>query len=425
MTIQYRGANLAGGDVAFTKWQGRELQKDSDYLFVKTADVDYLLAKGVNFFRLLFSWEALQPTPNAAIPGGTGFGVYFQQIKALVDDATSKGATVCIDIHGGIDTDFAAYYNAKIGTTYQGFSVEALFIDLWTKLANIFKSNPRVWFGLVNEPSNMPTMTWWAAAQKVTTAIRGTGATNKILVPGAGFTAASTWTGALWTDTGATPRSNAYGWANAGGVGVPFKDPIGNTAVQVHLYADANAGGYGTDVVSGTILSERLKITVDWARTNKVQVFVAEVGLVATATSAKPAWSNFVAYLEANADIVLGFSWWAYGPPVWWGGYPFALCPKTAGGADSPQMDMIEGTLAAPVVVDPTAALKVQIVDLQIQLAASKADTATATAQLNVIANQYNKLDADYVSVVSQLSATKMSLDTANGQLDAIRAVLA
>lgn len=432
--IQFRGSNLAGGDVPFTKWQGRELQKDSDYLFVKTTDIDYLLSKGCNFFRLLFSWEALQPTPFAAIPGAGGFGVYYQQIKTLVDYATSKGATVCIDIHNAIDSDFAAYYNQKIGTTYQGHSVETLFVDLWTKLANIFKSNPAVWFGIVNEPSFMPTLTWFAAAQKVVTAIRATGAQNKILMPGNGFTAASTWTGNLYSDTGVPTRSNAYGWLNARGPGLPLIDPLNNTAIQVHLYGDVNAGGGALDVVSPTILVERTKVVVDWARANKLQVFVAEVGIPAASTNATAAWKNFVTYLEANADVLLGFAWWAYGPPAWWGGYKFALSPKTAGAVDSPQMDMIEPALLAPVVVtpvDPTITLKAEIAALKAALTleiANHANTKSVLTEVRAafaaLRTAYDLLDGQHHETLSTLETTALELKNANTVIASIKELL-
>ena len=381
--MSLRGANLAGGDNYYAQWPAGGLGPVSgtNYLFVSTQDIDYLLSKGANCVRLLFGWESMQPTPLAAIPGTGNYGTYFSKFKAVVDYATSKGLSVIIDIHGGDATKTgAAYYGVKVGQTYAGVSVETLLVDLWSKLANIFKGNSLVQFGICNEPNGLPTLTWFACAQKVINGIRATGATNRIVMPGNGYTNASTWTSS-WYD--ATGKSNAYGWANAAGTGVPLTDPAKNLAVQVHLYADSDGGGGTTDVVSPSVLVDRLKVTVDWARANGVQVFVAEVGLAASAPNATLAWSNFLAYCNTNAVIIQGFCWWAYGPPSWWGGYQFSLCPSSSYTADSAQMKLIAPSLAqsVPTTVD-VAALQATITQQAAQIAANLVVIAKLNADL-------------------------------------------
>ena len=62
--------------------------------------------------------------------------------------------------------------------------------DLWKRIAEIYKSNDKVWFGLMNEPHDVSPQDWFAMAQASINAIRATGATNLITVPG------SCWTGA-------------------------------------------------------------------------------------------------------------------------------------------------------------------------------------------------------------------------------------
>ncbi len=420
-----KGTNIAGGDVAYTKWQPHGSPKpDDDYMFVKAKDIDYLVAAGATVFRLLFSWEAMQPTALAAIPGPGDFGVYFTQFKALVDYATAKGVTVIIDIHNAIDSDFAAYYGAKIGTG----TITPAFANLWGQLATIFKGNTRVWFGLMNEPSNMPTLAWFSAAQAAILTIRVTGATNKIVCPGAGFTAASTWTGSLWTDTGTTPHSNAYGWLNANGVGKPLVDPGNNLAIQVHLYADAGAGGGATDVVSKTILSERLKVTVDWARANHVQVFVAEVGLAAASVNAPEAWADFLKYCDANADTVIGWTFWAYGPPAWWGGYKFTMCPSSDYLTDSAQMKMVKPSWVVPVappVVDPTvAALQAQVVNLMGQVTALTTQNGVMSAQVMSLQSSLNAAMAQLVTTQNALAIETNDAHAAQAKIDAAKAAL-
>lgn len=46
----------------------------------------------------------------------------------------------------------------------------------------------------------MSTMSWWTTAQATVTAIRAAGATQRILVPGNDYSAASQWTD-NWYDT--------------------------------------------------------------------------------------------------------------------------------------------------------------------------------------------------------------------------------
>jgi endoglucanase len=347
----FKGSNLSGGDTAYTDWSSTGPVSGTHYLFVSNQDIDYLIGKGFNHFRLLFAWEAVQPQANGAVPVPTGnHRTYYDTFKSRVDYITAKGASVIIDIHPGFDADFAAYRGAKIGTTYGGLQVTELFCNLWGQLAAIFKSNPLVFFGMTNEPSNMPTMTWFACAQKAINAIRATGSTNKIVMPGNAFTGASSWTTVgAYSDTGNPLRSNGYGWLNANGPGLRLTDPANNLAMQVHLYADSSAGGGATDVVSGTILADRVKVAVDWARANGVQVFVAEVGLSAAAPNAINAWNSFITYLNANSDVVLGYTFWSYGPPAWWGNYQFTLCPSSNYTVDSNQMKMIGVAVTPPV----------------------------------------------------------------------------
>jgi endoglucanase len=352
MALQHRGTNLTGGDTLYSKFPAATGPvAGTHYQFVLNKDVDYCVAKGMNTFRLLFGWEVMQPTPRAAIPGGlTGnWRAYYDRFKALVDYITvTKGCNVIIDIHGGADPTFAAYYGVKVGSTYNGIPVQDLLVDLWTQLATIFKGNSRVMFGVTNEPTGLPTMTWFTCAQAVINGIRKTGALNKIVMPGSYFSGAGSWTSTSQFDTGATKRSNAYGWENANGVGKPLTDPANNLCVQVHMYFDANSGGGADDIPNDTVGVTRLKVVVDWARSKGLQVMLAECALKGTNPIAKATWDKTVAFMDANSDVLLGFMWWAYGPISWWGGYTFTMCPSANYLTDSAQMLIVAPTYAVP-----------------------------------------------------------------------------
>jgi endoglucanase len=217
-------------------------------------------------------------------------------------------------------------------------------------MAATYASNPRTWIGLVNEPNSMSTMTWFSAAQVAITAIRGAGFGGDILVPGNGWTGAGDWTSA-GVDAASPQRSNAYGWLNARGPGLPLLDPLGKLVVGVHTYADADAGGATTGVVSGTITRDRVKVTVDWARANGLKAFIGEIGMYAGAANATANWASFVSYLDANADTLTGFAWWGCGKPGWWddvaasGGGHFSITPTGNYTTDTVNMAMIKSAL--------------------------------------------------------------------------------
>jgi endoglucanase len=326
---------------------------NTDYAVHSTSIVDYLATKNVNVIRLLFSWERMQSTLGGPIPASTSgnYKTYYDDFKRIVDYATNvKGMTVIMEPwqqgpNG--DTGGPSYRGSRVGG---GVVTDAHFADFWSKMAAPYASNPRASIGLVNEPNSMSTMTWFSTAQAAVTAIRATGFGGDILVPGNGWTGAGDWTSAGY-DASTPQRSNAYGWLNARGPGLPLLDPLGRLVVGVHSYADPNAGGATTAVVSSTISRERVKVTVDWARANGLKMFVGEIGMYAGAANASANWTDFVSYLDGNADTLTGFAWWGCGKPGWWddvaasGGGHFSITPTGNYATDTVNMTMIQGAL--------------------------------------------------------------------------------
>ncbi len=362
------GSNLTGGETFYQEWAGSVPSSGSNYLYVSNQDIDYAVAKGMTVFRLLFSWEAIQQTPLATLAATPSASAYFTNLKSRVDYITkTKGLTCLIDIHGGNATiTGAAYYGVKVGGTYKGVAVDSAFADLWSRVATVFKDNPKVWFGLMNEPNGIPALTWFACAQKALNAIRATGSTNKIVAPGVGYTSAGGW----------SSNGNAAAWN--------LSDSASNLAVQVHTYFDASEGGGGTDIVSANVVAQRLAGVVTWARSKGLQVFIGELGLSAANAGATAAWVATMSFINANADVIIGWCFWAYGPPAWWAGYQFTLCPNASYTTDSAQMKLIQSSFSAPVVVTPPPVVTPdpQIAVLQAQVAALT--TANAMLQYNL-----------------------------------------
>jgi endoglucanase len=182
----------------------------------------------------------------------------------------------------------------------------------------------------MNEPHSMPTETWRDAANAAILGIRAAGATNLILVPG------NAWTGAhSWLD-------NWYGTPN-GTVMLTISDPINHFAFEVHQYLDADSSGTSGTCQSTTIGSQRLANFTAWCRANGRRSFLGEFGVSANA-SCLQALDDMLTYVEANADVWLGWTYWAAGP--WWGNYMFSIEPNA--GMDRPQMDGLEPHIPIP-----------------------------------------------------------------------------
>lgn len=311
------GVNLAGGEfwMSGKPKEGVRPNYGVNYVYPNAAEIDYFSRKGMNLFRYQFLWETLQPTLRTPLEKAD-----LGRLKDSVKHATSRGLAVILDPH-----NYARYYGTNI---VGGPKVSAAdFADFWERLAQEFKDSPYVWFGLVNEPHDMPTAQWFEAANACIAAIRGTGAKNLILVPG------NSWTGAhSWTSGG--EGSNARH-------ALEVKDPLDYWAIDVHQYLDADSSGTHRAVVSRTIGSERLKKFTAWCREHHRRAVLGEFA-VADAPNAREALDDLLSSMERDRDVWLGWTWWAAGS--WWGDYMFTLEPKN--GTDRPQMTWLGSHLS-------------------------------------------------------------------------------
>lgn len=175
----------------------------------------------------------------------------------------------------------------------------------------------------MNEPHDMPSELWRDNANAAISAIRATGSTNLILVPG------NAWTGAhSWND-------NSYGTPN----GIVLKDivdPANNYAFEVHQYQDVDSSGTSDQCVNETVGAERLVEFTTWLRENNQRGFLGEFSGGRNITCLN-GLDNMLKYLDTNKDLWLGWTYWAAGP--WWGEDIFTLEPKN--GNDRPQMAVL------------------------------------------------------------------------------------
>lgn len=303
-TLPLRGTALSGAEFgpALPGIYG------TDYTFPTTAEVDYFIGKGMTAFRIGFQWERLQPTAY-----GDFDAAYLARLDAIVFYATAHGANAILDPH-----NFARYYDEIVGVDVPA----DVLSDFWGKAAAHYGADARVVFGLMNEPHDMPTEAWVADANASLVAIRNAGATNLVLVPGNAWTGAHAW------------AKNDYGTSNAVAM-LAIRDPGDNYAFEVHQYLDADFSGVASSCQSTTIGATSMTDFTDWLRANGKRGFLGELGAAYNATCVG-AIDAQLAFVEANADLYLGWTWWAAGP--WWGAYPMSIEPD---GTDKPMMGVL------------------------------------------------------------------------------------
>jgi endoglucanase len=286
-----------------------------DYTVPTSDEVDYFVGKDLNVFRLPFRWERLQEQPNTPLND-----TYLGYIDGFVKYATGKGAYVLLDVH-----NYARYYGKVIGTPEVPASQ---FANLWQQLADHFKDNELVFFGLMNEPHDMHTEMWLADANAAIAAIRSTGAKNLITVPGNGWTGAWSW------------YSSGYGTPNAQ-VMLGVKDPLNNFIFEVHQYMDSDGSGTHPECVNGTIGAVRLNQFTGWARQHGYKAMVGEWAGAPNSVCFQ-AIASMASYMAKNDDVYAGWTWWSAGP--WWGKYMFNLDEDQCG-KDAPQMQYLTPSL--------------------------------------------------------------------------------
>jgi endoglucanase len=350
-TVRFTGVNLAGAEFG-SAGTGAAIPGTfgSQYTYPTTAEVNYFVGKGMNTFRLPFRWERLQQSQNAAFDAAE-----LSRMNTFVNTATAAGAYVIVDPH-----NFARYYpnisdfgqmqsgtTGRIGTASVPISS---FSDFWFRLADQYKNNDHVIFNLMNEPNAIPTQTWVDASNAAIDAIRDTGATNLILVPGISWTGAHSW----------ISSGNGTAMLN-------IVDPGNNYAFDMHQYLDSDRSG-GHDTIANDDVNRgvsELTAATEWLQANGLRGFLGEFA-VANASIGSGTYDsvtnigethpqigdevidNMLDYMEANDDAWLGWTWWAGGP--WWTSYMFSPEPTNLGSAnptDKPILAVIQPHFAS------------------------------------------------------------------------------
>lgn len=297
------GINLAGAEFG----EGRGVY-GKDYTYPSAGTIAYFAGKGFNAVRLPFKWERLQPRLNRGFDKAERTRLA-ETVKAL----RAAGMTVILDPH-----NYAYYDRQQIGSPAVP---DSAFADFWRRLAEDYKDDAGVQFGLMNEPHDVPAMQWLASANAAIAEIRKAGARNLVLVPGTIWTGAHSW------------EADRDGGAN-GAVMLGIKDPAENHAYEVHQYLDADFSGTAKTCERADDAVKALERFTDWLKRNGKRGFLGEFG-----GSADPACldglSRMTALVGRENAVWTGWTYWAAGD--WWpADEPLNIQPTPAG--DRPQL---------------------------------------------------------------------------------------
>jgi len=244
----------------------------------------HFASQGVNAFRVPFAWQLMTPTL-----GGTIDSSFWSRYDATVQQGLATGAYVILDLH-----NYARWNNAIIN---QGGPTNAQYASVWSQIASRYASNPKIIFGIMNEPHDLPSISPWVqAVQAAVNAIRAAGATSQIiLIPG------SSWSSAQALPTEAGPQL------------LTVTDPAGGVnklVFDVHKYLDSDNSGTHDECVTDNV--GVFQTLVNWLQQNGRQAILSETGGGHT-QSCYTALNSQLAFIKNSYPTMLGFTVWSAG----------------------------------------------------------------------------------------------------------------
>ncbi len=294
---------MAGVSLSGAEYNPGSFRLNYDYVYPTPSEIDYFGKRGFKLVRMPVRSDRLLRS-GVATPE-------FKIVNDLISYAQRYSIKVILDLHE------YGYIGGLLGVDSDATKS---FIQIWGVLASLLKAQPNVIFGLMNEPYQQSATAWLSAANSAIAAIRSAGGNQLILVPGSYWSGAHSWT--------STDNSSVM-------LGV--RDLANNYAFDMHQYLDPDGSGTSAAVVLGSGSGWLVDFT-NWARSSRVKAFLTEFGFASNPQAMKEG-DGLLAFMQRNADIWSGWTYWAAGP--WTGNYMFTVEP--AGGVDRPQMSVLQG----------------------------------------------------------------------------------
>jgi endoglucanase len=261
----------------------------------------YVGRKGVNTVKIPFKWEQLQKYRNWPVSQ-----LALQQLARRVDYVTMDlNATAVLDLHNA-----GRYRGGVIGA--KGGPTNEQFAYLWKEVAETFKHNKKVIFGLGHEPGYKHNSTMWAETlTEAVHAIRGAGATQTIAIQGTRFSTVWNWNVADKYESNAVAMSRVH-------------DPLNKTIFEMHqsmsLY---NWVGHG-ELAAALLMNNNTACpdaetavsyfnhTTARLQSQGQKAILGQVGSIDNSTCLDTL-DAVLSYMEQHSDVWTGFVYWATG----------------------------------------------------------------------------------------------------------------
>ncbi|KAG7093022.1 hypothetical protein E1B28_009318 [Marasmius oreades] len=346
--IIYAGVNESGGEFTTNHIPGTF---GVDYSFINKSTVDIFVdQEKINLFRVTLLMERMCPLSTGL---GSRFNeTYFSEFADAINHITvTKGAYALLDPHNYMrynDPSGQPFTGSVIGNSSDPTAATTQqFKQFWTELARRFVRNPKVIFGINNEPHDMPTELILANNQAAIDGIRSTGARQLILAPGNGFTGGHTWT--QITGNGDAPSSDFLN---------KLRDPLHNTGIDIHEYLDVDFSGQHDNCTQPG--PENLAAVTAWLKENNLKAVLSEFG-GGNNDGCRQALDDLLKYLAAN-DVWIGWTMWAAGP-IWGTNSP--CCGADTGSLEPGDLDVLGEPNAFTTIWKPTIRPNIPVRDLK------------------------------------------------------------
>ena len=234
--------------------------------------------------------------------------------------ATDRGFHVIVVLHNYNRYATDSHTTDEGTTLNDGYTVHIFnkgklttdhLVDVWTKLSNLFKSNSKVVFELMNEPHDFPMKSkdWFAAQNRVIKAIRETGATNMILSSNSRGSDVDHWQHYYPNNPPNTGPLDSV-------AALEIVDTGNNHVYAQHAYwQHPVVDGEPTTPDRYNSYVELLTETTQWAKKHSKKMWLTEMGAqVGTASDAEEQVEAALKYMNKNRDVWIGWTPWNLDP---------------------------------------------------------------------------------------------------------------
>ncbi|KAH7081957.1 glycoside hydrolase superfamily [Paraphoma chrysanthemicola] len=287
-SFDYQGVNIPGLEFRIDT-NGAVSCAGCQPTYPSLDNLDSWLGLNATLIRIPVGWNYLQPNKfptNALDPTIMG---HLDELVQHITFNQKRKVYVVIDIH-----NYARYNKVIVGQEKARPFNYDLGV-LWQLLAEHYKNNSQVMFGLMNEPHDLDIKIWAQTVQFVINQIRQVTTAQYILVPGTSWQALVGWT---------TESQNALSIVT---------DPAGKIYYDVHQYFDGNGGNNGYCNDFNSTFRNDFRDFASAMRSTRSKAILSEFGGNSTDLKCRTTVNDMLLFLENNADAFAGWTAWGTG----------------------------------------------------------------------------------------------------------------